>query len=243
VARRPHPAAIAATLAGIALFVALGTWQVRRAHEKEALFAAFDGAVHQPPMSLEQARREAGTRYPLVDVKGRFDPLRAYVLDNQVRDGRAGVMVYDVFEPAAGGVALLVDRGFLARDARGEMPTIPPPPEGTQTVRALYAPPPGSGLRLGGNALPHQSSWPKTTIYLDLAEVGADLGRPLDARVLLQLPGEEVTTFVREWKPEVFPPERHYGYAFTWYTFAAVVAATFFILHRPSRRPSPGPTR
>jgi len=48
---------------------------------------------------------------------------------------------------------------------------------------------------------------------------------------------------VREWKPEVFPPERHYGYAFTWYTFAAVVAATFFILHRPSRRPSPGPTR
>ena len=92
-ARHPHPAAIAATLAGIALFIALGTWQVRRAHEKEALFAAFDGAVHQPPMPLEQARREAGTRYPLVDVKGRFDPLRAYVLDNQVRDGRAGVML------------------------------------------------------------------------------------------------------------------------------------------------------
>ncbi|MGN6520025.1 MAG: SURF1 family protein [Dokdonella sp.] len=236
-ARRPHPAAITATLAGIAAFIALGSWQVRRAHEKEALFAAFDGAAQQPPVPLEQARRETGARYPRVDLKGRFDPGHAYVLDNQVRDGRAGVMVYDVFEPAAGAPALLVNRGFLARDARGELPSIPPPPEGAQTVRALYAPPPGSGLRLGGDALPHQTRWPKTTIYLDLAEVGADLGRPLDSRVLLQLPGDEVTTFVREWKPDVFPPERHYGYAFTWFTFAAVVAATFFILNRSPQPP------
>ncbi|HEU4663809.1 MAG TPA: SURF1 family protein, partial [Dokdonella sp.] len=221
----------------IALFVALGSWQLRRAHEKEALFAAFDGAARQAPVSLEQARRETTTRYPAVEASGRFDPVRAYVLDNQVRDGRAGVMVYDVFEPASGGPAVLVDRGFLARDARGALPAIPPPPQDAQTIRALYAPPPGSGLRLGGNALPRQSGWPKTTIYLDLDEVAADLGRPLDARVLLQLPDGEVSTFVREWKPDVFPPERHYGYAFTWFTFAAVVAATFFILHRPSRRP------
>ncbi|HEY6941511.1 SURF1 family protein [Dokdonella sp.] len=234
-----HPAAIAAALAGIALFVALGTWQVRRAHEKEALFAAFEGAARQAPVSLEQARREAGVRYPAVESTGHFDPARAYVLDNQVRDGRPGVIVYDVFEPSSGGPAMLVARGFLARDARGRLPTIPPPPQGAQTVRALYAPPPGSGLRLGGNALPRQSDWPKTTIYLDLDEVAADLGRPLDARVLLQLPGDEVSTFVREWKPDVFPPERHYAYAFTWYTFAAVVAATFFILHRPSRRTRP----
>ncbi|MBA8883489.1 SURF1 family protein [Dokdonella fugitiva] len=235
-ARRPHPAAIVATLAGIAVFVSLGLWQLRRAHEKEALFAAFDGAARQPPASLEQARLAEGMRYPLVEVTGRFDPAHAYVLDNQVRGGRAGVIVYDVFEPSTGGAAVLVARGFLARDAHGAMPTIPPPPEGARTLRALYAPAPGSGLRLGGDALPHQTRWPKTTIYLDPAEVAADLGRPLDTRVLLQLPGEEVTTFVREWKPEVFPPERHYGYAFTWFTFAAVVAATFFILHRPPRR-------
>jgi surfeit locus 1 family protein len=53
--------------------------------------------------------------------------------------------------------------------------------------------------------------------------------------VLLQLSGDGDARFVREWKPEVFPPERHYGYAFTWYTFAAVVAATFMILHRRKR--------
>lgn len=228
---RPHAFAIALTLAGIVFFVWLGLWQLRRAHEKVDLFAAFDRAAEQPPISLEQARREANPlRYPLVHVGGRYDPGHAYVLDNQVRGERAGVMVFDVFEPADGSLPLLANRGFLARDARGERPAIPPPPDGAQQLTALYAPPPGAGLRLGGDALPKQSAWPKLSIYIDLDEIGKDLGRRLDPRVLLLMP-EAGGSFVREWRPEVFPPERHYGYAFTWFTFAAVVAVTFAILH------------
>jgi len=230
-----HAAAVAATLAGIALFVALGSWQLRRAHEKEALFAAFADATTQRPVTLEQARRDStATRYPLVELAGTYDAAHAYVLDNQVRGGRAGVMLFDVFAPSAGGAPLLVNRGFLARDAREALPAIPPPPTGVQTLRALYAPAPGAGLRLGGNPLPRQAKWPKTSIYIDLAEISADLGRALDPRVLLQVSADAAggAAFVREWKPEVFPPERHYGYAFTWFTFAAVVAVTFAILRR-----------
>ncbi|GAA0717624.1 SURF1 family protein [Dokdonella soli] len=232
---RPGAFAIVLTLAGVALFVWLGTWQVRRAHEKLQLFAAFDAAAAQEPIALEQARREADpARYPRVRVGGRYDPDHAYVLDNQVREGRPGVMVFDVFEPSDGSTPLLANRGFLARDARGEPPPIPPPPSGEQTVTALYAPPPGSGLHLGGNALPRQKTWPKTSIYIDLGEVAADLGRRLDPRVLLLVPGDNGvpgSAFVREWRPEVFPPERHYGYAFTWFMFAAVAVAIFVIRH------------
>lgn len=231
--QRPALPAIALAVAGLALFLALGTWQLQRAYEKQALFARFAGAALQAPVALAEARRrEEPARYARVHVDGRYDPQHAYVLDNQVRDGRAGVMVFDVFEPADGGPALLANRGFLARDARGMLPAIPPPPDGAQRLDALYAPPPGSGLRLGGNALPRQASWPKTSIYLDLDEVAADLGRPLDPRVLLLLPeAGSGNAFVREWKPEVFPPERHFGYAFTWFTFAAVVLAVFVLLH------------
>lgn len=228
---RPRAFAVVLTLAGIAFFIWLGAWQVRRAHEKTELFAAFAGAAAQTPVTLDQARGLAGTaRYPLVHVVGSFDPLHAYVLDNQVRDGRAGVMVFGVFEPAAGGPPLLANRGFLPRDERGTRPAIPPPPTGAQDLAALYAPPPGAGLRMGGNALPGQADWPKLAIYLDIGDVGRDLGRTLDARVLLQMP-QAGTAFVREWRPEVFPPERHYGYAFTWFTFAGVAAALFLILH------------
>jgi cytochrome oxidase assembly protein ShyY1 len=219
------------TLVGIAFFVRLGVWQVDRAHEKERLFAAFAGAVKQAPISLEQARREADpSRYPLVHVSGRYDAAHAYVLDNQVRDGRQGVMVFDVFEPGDGSPPLLANQGFLARGARGERPSIPPPPQGAQTLTALYVPPPGSGLHLGGNALPRQSAWPKTSIYIDLGDIAADLGRRLDARVLLLMPAAG-SAFVREWRPDVFPPERHFAYAFTWFTFALVALVMFVVLH------------
>jgi surfeit locus 1 family protein len=227
--------AIALTLAGIASFIALGLWQTRRAHEKTELFAAFAGIAQQQPGSVGAARVSGTTsHYPLVRVAGRFDPDRAYVLDNQVRNGRAGVMLFDVFEPGEGGPALLANRGFLPRDARGARPQVPSPPSGEQSLTALYAPPPGSGIRLGGNALPAQTVWPKTSIYLDVDEIATDLGRPLDPHVLLLMPASADTggnAFVREWKPEVFPPERHFAYAFTWYLFAAVCAAAFVIVH------------
>lgn len=234
---RPRAVAIVLTLAGVAAFVLLGSWQLRRAHEKEVLFAAWAHAEEQVPITLAQARRDANaTRWPLVEVDGTYDSAHAYVLDDQVRDGRAGVMLFEVFVPSAGGDALLVNRGFLSRGARGDSPQPPPIPQGTQRLRALYAPPPGSGIRLGGNALPRQGGWPKTTIYVDLGEIAADLGRKLDPRVLLQVSTDaEDRGFVRSWKPEVFPPERHYGYAFTWFTFAAVVVITFAILHRRKR--------
>jgi cytochrome oxidase assembly protein ShyY1 len=237
--RRPRAFAIIAALAGVAAFVLLGSWQLRRAHEKEALFAAWSHAEQQVPVTLAQARRGAdATRWPLVELDGTFDPTHAYVLDDQVRAGRAGIMLFEVFAPSAGGDALLVNRGFLPRDARGDSPHLPPIPQGTQHLRALYAPPPGAGIRLGGNALPKQAAWPKATIYIDLGEIAADLGRKLDPRVLLQVSADAGDDgFVRSWKPEVFPPERHYGYAFTWFTFAAVVLIMFAVLHRKKRNP------
>jgi cytochrome oxidase assembly protein ShyY1 len=235
---RPRAFALALTLAGIAMFVWLGNWQVRRAHDKEALFAAFAGAASQTPVALDAARRETGAaRYPLVRVSGRYDPAHAYVLDNQARGGRAGVMLFDVFEPADGSTAVLANQGFLARDAQGARPAVPPPPPGPQVLTALYAPPPATGLRMGGDALPRQSAWPKTSIYIDPAQIAADLGRRLDARVLLLLP-EAGSTFVRDWQPAVFPPQRHYAYAFTWFTFALVSVVLFVVLHwRKAEKP------
>ena len=219
------------TLFGVAAFATLGTWQLDRAAQKERLFAAFAGAGSQTPVALDEARRARDSqRYPLVSVRGRYDPKHAYVLDDQTHDGKVGSVAYAIFEPADGSAPLLADRGFIARDARGQRPTIPPAPEGEQQILALYAPPPGSGLRLGGNALPRQSTWPKTSIYLDVDEIAADAGRSLDPKVLLLAP-EQGSGFIREWRPDVFPPERHRGYAFTWFTLAAVVVIVFVTMH------------
>lgn len=232
---RPRAFALVLTLLGVALFLALGSWQWRRGQEKAELFAAFDRGVAQAPVPFEQVRHEAvGVSYPHVTVRGRYvEPFYEYELENQVREGRVGVMVYALFEPSGGGAPLLVNRGLLAYGSGDRRyPPLPPLPQGEVSLSALYAPPPGSGLRLGGNRLETQK-FPKTVVYLDLAEIGADLERALDPRVLLLTQPDTAGggAFVREWRPEVFPPERHYGYALTWFTFAAVVVATFAILH------------
>ncbi len=155
--RRWHtPRAFAVLLAviGVAAFVWLGRWQVHRATEKEQLFAAYAGAASQTPVTLEAARRMTdATRYPLVRVRGRYDTTHTYLLDDQAREGSVGSIAYAIFEPADGSTAVLVDRGFIAGKTRGESPSVPPPPADELEITALYAPAPGSGLHLGGNAL------------------------------------------------------------------------------------------
>lgn len=219
------------------MFSYLGTWQLERASDKAALIAAYAGAAGQAPISLAEARRTtAAEQYPRVRTMGRIDPVHSYVLDDQIRDGRQGVMVYAVLLPEDGGTPLLVNRGFLARVPGAALPELPALADEPQSFSGLYAPPPGTGLRLGGDALTRQTTWPKLTIYIDLDEVGRDFGRPIDHRVLL-LDADPASGFEREWTPQILPPERHLGYAFQWFSFALAAIIIFIVLHW--RRPKP----
>lgn len=223
---------------GIVAFSYLGFWQLRRAAEKELLLAAYAAAAVNGPVDLAEARRTATPGFfPRVTLRGRFDPIHTYLLDDQVRDGRQGVLAFAVLDPGDGSLPLLVNRGFVARDGTAGLPAMPPVPAGGQQLNGIYATAPGSGLRLGGNALPAQMQWPKLTIYIDTIEIGTDLGRPIDTRVLL-LDADAASGFVREWTPQILPPERHRGYAFQWFCFALASVVIFIVLHW--RRVQPG---
>ncbi|MEO8010741.1 MAG: SURF1 family protein, partial [Dokdonella sp.] len=107
------------TAAGIAAFCFLGFWQLQRAADKAALLEAFARSPTAATISLANARRTtAAAIHPRIRVRGTFAGERAYVLDDQVRNGRQGIMVYGLFEPSDGSLPLLVNRGFLARNAR-----------------------------------------------------------------------------------------------------------------------------
>lgn len=219
------------------MFSYLGTWQLKRASDKAALIASYAGAAEQAPVSLADARRTtAAEQYPRTRTMGRIDPVHSYMLDDQIRDGRQGVMVYAVLLPEDGGAPLLVNRGFLTRKPGAPLPELPPLIDEMQSFSGLYAPPPGTGLRLGGDALTQQTTWPKLTIYIDLDEIGKDLGTPLDRHVLL-LDADPASGFEREWTPQILPPERHLGYAFQWFSFALAAIVIFIVLHW--RRPKP----
>lgn len=230
--QRPSWLAFALTIAGIALFVRLGIWQLDRGDEAQRLLAAFDAAPKAEWEDFAGVRTAPpADRFPHVRVSGQFLANRGYLRDEQVRDGKLGVEAYAVFAPNGSNELLLVDRGWVAwSHERGTQPALPSLARGEATLAGVYAPFPGSGIRVGGNALTRQGEWPKLTLAIDAQEIAADLNRTLLPRVLL-LDTEPASGFVRAWTPSVMPPERHRGYAVQWFAFAIAAIVIFVLLH------------
>jgi surfeit locus 1 family protein len=217
---------------GIAAFVVLGFWQLDRAAQKEQLLSAFAAGANGPAIEFARVRDTLDAqRYPHVRVRGQFLTDREYLRDEQLHEGKLGVHAIAVFAVAGEDRLLLVDRGWLAwNHAPGTTPVLPPLPDGEVELTGIYAPFPSSGLRVGGDALKTQSTWPKLTLRIDAAEISADLDKTLLPRMLL-LDAEANSGFVREWTPNVMPPVRHRAYAFQWFTFALVAIVVFVAVH------------
>ena len=82
-------------LALTALMLRLGTWQLERAEFKTQLSAQAEKNNARPALPadeiLQQAEADSESWYfRSVEVVGRFDPVRQYLLDNRTFDGRAG---------------------------------------------------------------------------------------------------------------------------------------------------------
>ncbi|MDE2280257.1 MAG: SURF1 family protein [Xanthomonadaceae bacterium] len=232
--RRPPWWAILLTACAAVLFVRLGFWQLHRAAYKDDLLRRYAAAAVAPPQDFAPvALHPPQDAYPRVLVQGRYESGRIYLLDNPKHDDRGGVEVYVPFRPQGGDRLLLVDLGFLPGNGTDQTPQLPPLPDGEQSLRGLYEPPPGHGFEMGGNALARQTVWPKKTIYLDLGQVSADLGQKLYPRVLA-LDADPSSIYVREHVLDFgdMPPARHRAYAFQWFSFAIAVVVILLVLNR-----------
>jgi surfeit locus 1 family protein len=228
--QRPSLFAVLLLLAGIAIFLRLGFWQLDRGREKDLLLSAFRDAAQSPLVDFAGVRAAPPPdRYPHVRVNGHFDTQRAYLIDNQIRNGQAGVEVIGVFVLADDTPRLLVNRGWFPWSGdRGVLPSPPTARIGELELHGLYAPFPGGGLRLAGNGYAAQNAWPRLTLYIDHDEIALDLGQPLYERQLLLDAVASEPELVRDWTPTFMAPERHRAYAAQWFGFA-IVALIIFI--------------
>ncbi len=235
--RRPVWWTVALTLLAALAFVRLGVWQLDRARQKEGLMRRYAAAASAPLQDFDTAASQPpANSFPHVRAHGQYLTDRVYLLDNPRHDQRGGVEVYAPLQRAGDRRLLLVDLGFLPGNGSDQTPQLPPLPSGGVDLRGLYLPPPGAGFEMGGNALRGQAHWPKTTIYLDLGQLSADLQRPLYPRVLALDP-EAASIYLRQrhYDFSSMPPARHRAYAFQWFSFALAVLVIFVILHRPRR--------
>ncbi len=232
---------LALALAAAAAFSALGAWQLRRGAEKERIVAGWQAAQAAAPVPLEAVlrahaalpRRDASTdprgpALPLrVVARGRYDDAQTFLLDNQVRDGRAGVVVLSVFalDELPGGRALLVNRGWLPLDAQRTLPTIEAGGSISYAVEGLLVPPPARGLRPGAPPAGPFLPW------LDLGDIERATSRDLFEGILL-LSADAPLGYRRDWHPlpNTLPPERHRGYAVQWFALALAVLVVWAVL-------------
>ncbi|MGE8279586.1 MAG: SURF1 family protein [Stenotrophomonas sp.] len=218
-----------------ALFCALGGWQLQRMHEKEALLAQLPPG-REAAVSLAEVAAAPDALHWVAD-RLQFLP-GTVLLDNQLRDGRAGIKIYQLAR-AAGGTTVLVDLGWLPLPADRSMPNINPL-QGTQTVQGLWAPAPATGIALGPALIPaaQRQTWLATRI--DLAAIAAEL--KLDGTVLapkvLRLDPAMPLGYARDLDllPNTLPPSRHLGYAVQWFAMALAVLLIALVLQFRRRR-------
>lgn len=210
-------------LAGLALFVSLGRWQLDRAEEKRALLAAFERGserLQELPAGLAPVER-----YQYLRARGRFDPARQFLLDNMTWDGQAGFRVLTPFLLGDGRV-LIVDRGFVPGSGdRRRLPDVVVEDSPREvTGRADTLPRPGIEL-----AAPPATGWPRIVSFPRIEELSAALGQSVYPQVLL-LDADQPDGFVRHWAPAAIGPDRHVGYAVQWFGFAAVTGILWVLL-------------
>jgi surfeit locus 1 family protein len=235
--RRPAWWTVVLTVLAALLFVRLGVWQLHRADYKDALVRRYAAAATAPLADFARvAAAPPADSFPRVQVRGEYLADRIYLLDNPRHDQRGGVEAYVPLQLRGHDHLLLVDLGFLPGNGNDQPPQLPPLPAGEVVLQGLYLPPPGTGFEMGGDALEGQARWPKTTIYLDPAQLAADLHRPLYPRVLALDPDPAaIYVRARQFDFSSMPPARHRAYAFQWFSFALAVVVIFAVLHRKRR--------
>lgn len=240
-ARRMNPAAEAALGWTLALwlatvFCALGVWQYGRAQEKRTKLAEAAQALERreaQPLSVagDASRLNA---YDWAEGQGEFADAPAILLDNQQREGRAGVRAYRLFAPVDA-PPLLVELGWLPLPGNREMPDVARPP-GTLRVRGLLAPSPSPGIVEAQVKQAGRSGLLTTRLG---AVTPAMLGTvALPPRVLRLDPALDEIGYIRDLDilPNTMPPERHIAYAVQWFGLASTVLIVAVLLTLRRRR-------
>ncbi len=207
-------------LAGAAVLISLGVWQVQRLAWKEAVLADIEARIAADPVDLPAKPDPVNDRYLPVKVSGVLAGPELHVLVSQKQVG-AGYRIIQPFEVQ--GRRIMVDRGFVTAD-KIDKPR-------AQTHETLI-----------GNL-----HWPdETDGYTPEPDLSKNIWFARDVpKMARALKTEQVLLVVASQKSETDPsltplpvdtsgiPNDHLSYAITWFSLAAIwLAMTGYFLWR-----------
>jgi surfeit locus 1 family protein len=234
-ARQRFIVATLAAVLGAAATARLGVWQLDRAAQKIALRDSIADRAKLPPIAATDLARTAADaaaqHHRHVRLEGTWRPEHTVFLDNRQMAARPGFFVVTPLVLPQG-LAVLVQRGWVPRDAnqRTRLPPVPTPATPV-ALEGRIAPPPARLYEFehGGDGRIRQN--------LDLEAFGRETGLALAPLSVLQLddPGDGLR---RAWPVPAFEVHTHHGYAFQWFALSALITALYvwFQLIVPRRR-------
>lgn len=220
------------------LLISLGFWQLDRADQKQALEDAYQARQAAPAedLSAQEAIRpdREAMMWRRVRLRGDYLHEKTFLLDNQIKDGRPGYLVFSPFRLAGTQTVILVNRGWLPMDGgRKAVPEIPPP-ENTGSIEGTAKKPQSTGLFLGGPAAEALAPGLVRMQQLDLEALEQDNNWSLLPYVV-RLDGESGNRLLRDWEAPGFGKEKHQGYAFQWFAMAATLFIIYLVVNMKSR--------
>ena len=218
---KPGMLAIVVTLIAVSVFSYLAVWQLGRAEERRQLREDVLQRSSQAVADFKAAVIDLQSdRYKRYRLQGEFIDAHQVLLDNVVRNGRAG---YEVITPFRqnDGVIILVNRGWLeAGKDRRVLPDIQVDTQQQQIEVSLDKP--RSAPVVGADPVESGNRWN----YLDVDFYRQQTGLDVPDYLLLLSP-DSGSGYERS-LPEVADKSgMHIGYAIHWAAFALIALGTF----------------
>lgn len=223
-----------ATVLLVALGIALGNWQTRRAAEKTALLAQVKARLDGPAVELGAVPVDpAAVEYRHTIVHGEFVTNWPVYLANRPNGGISGFDVLMPFKIAGSSKYVLVERGWLPRGAAYDAVPQAATPLGPLRIDGVAVRRTDRVLQLG---TPTPLKPGAVVQNLELPDFARASGLDLQPIVLVQFGPDAGSgrltpglATVRKWMVPGIDANRHRGYAFQWYALA-VMAGLFFVM-------------
>lgn len=235
---RPRRWASVAAVAGIALTLALGQWQIGRARYKENLQQRYDAQTREPALRIDgQQLARDGMLFRRVEVRGEFVPQHTVFVDNRIHQHRPGFHVATPLRIAGSQRHVLVNRGWVAGNRDRSLPQISTP-AGEQVVQGIAVAWSERYLELSTEVAEGRI---RQNLVLDRyrEETGLDL-QPFVIQQDNTVNDAANDGLVRMWSRPDLGRNTHLAYAFQWYALSFAIFVYYLVTHvkrRPAAKP------
>jgi surfeit locus 1 family protein len=217
-------------VAGVALTIALGFWQLGRADAKQALQNRVDALARQPPIVIGTgALNPEDVLLRPVEARGRFEPRQVVFIDNRVYQHQPGYYVFMPLRLSGSGKFVLVNRGWIAAGAERNRAPAVRTPEDEVVVRGTAVPPSERFLELSGKVA-EGNIWQNMVVeryrqatHLDVHPIILQQTAPLDDGL------------IRDWPPVDLKRNTHLAYAVQWFALAAAIFIYWLVVNVRSK--------